>query len=141
MMMMIVWNPRHHHHHHLLPSFASHLQGQGMYPSFIPLLLLIYTPRVVNLTRGASQVKLQTLAKHGIIRVGDVIAYKRSFASSETIEKDTIVCIFIFSSCLSNNFFFFFRFKQSIPLLSILQYLLNQDRKKTFLLIFFPMTR
>jgi len=36
-------------------------------------------------------VKLYTLAKKGIIRVGDVIAYKRAFATSEVIEKDVIV--------------------------------------------------
>ncbi|KIM37513.1 hypothetical protein M413DRAFT_423424 [Hebeloma cylindrosporum] len=40
---------------------------------------------------GASQVKLFTLAKKGIIRVGDVIAYKRAFATSEVVEKDVIV--------------------------------------------------
>jgi hypothetical protein len=43
-------------------------------------------------TRGASEVKLYTLAKKGIIRVGDVIAYKRTFATSEVVEKDIIVC-------------------------------------------------
>jgi len=36
-------------------------------------------------------VKLYTLAKKGIIRVGDVIAYKRTFATSEVVEKDIIV--------------------------------------------------
>jgi len=40
---------------------------------------------------GASEVKLYTLAKKGIIRVGDVIAYKRTFATSEVVEKDVIV--------------------------------------------------
>ena len=35
--------------------------------------------------------KLYTLVKKGIIRVGDVIAYKRAFATSEVVEKDIIV--------------------------------------------------
>ncbi|KAF8804207.1 hypothetical protein BYT27DRAFT_7243935 [Phlegmacium glaucopus] len=40
---------------------------------------------------GAAEVKLPMLVRNGIIRVGDVIAYKRSFANSESIEKDTII--------------------------------------------------
>ncbi|KAF8152299.1 Asx homology domain-containing protein [Crassisporium funariophilum] len=40
---------------------------------------------------GAAEVKLFMLVKHGIIRVGDVLAYKRSFIGSEVIEKDAIV--------------------------------------------------
>jgi hypothetical protein len=57
--------------------------------------------------------------KNGIIRVGDVIAYKRSFANSESIEKDTIVCshfIFFvnFFFFFSNSFFFFFFQVQAI---------------------------
>ena len=40
--------------------------------------------------------KLYTLAKKGIIRVGDVIAYKRAFATSEVIEKDVIVSFHFF---------------------------------------------
>ncbi|KAF8890505.1 hypothetical protein CPB84DRAFT_1683535, partial [Gymnopilus junonius] len=39
----------------------------------------------------AREVKLGTLAKRKIVRVGDVIAYRRSFATSEVIEKDAII--------------------------------------------------
>jgi hypothetical protein len=42
---------------------------------------------------------LYTLVKRGIIRIGDVIAYKRTFATSEVIEKDIIVS-FHFMPCL-----------------------------------------
>lgn len=59
----------------------------------------------VSLNSGAAQVKLSTLVKNGIIRVGDIIAYRRSFANSEPIEKDTIVC---FLPHLINVLFFFF---------------------------------
>ncbi|CAA7269427.1 unnamed protein product [Cyclocybe aegerita] len=40
---------------------------------------------------GASEVKLSVLVKKGVIRVGDVIAYRRSFATSELVEKDCVV--------------------------------------------------
>ena len=42
--------------------------------------------------------KLYTLAKKGVIRVGDVIAYKRTFATSEVVEKDIIVGLDSFPS-------------------------------------------
>ena len=31
------------------------------------------------------------LAKAGVVRVGDILAYKRTFATSQVIEKDCIV--------------------------------------------------
>ncbi|KDR66165.1 hypothetical protein GALMADRAFT_259624 [Galerina marginata CBS 339.88] len=40
---------------------------------------------------GASEIKLYMLVKNKIIRVGDVITYRRSFATSEIIEKDAII--------------------------------------------------
>jgi hypothetical protein len=41
---------------------------------------------------GAGEIKLSVLVKNGIIRVGDVIAYKRCFTLSDvTVEKDCIV--------------------------------------------------
>ncbi|PPQ67621.1 hypothetical protein CVT26_006831 [Gymnopilus dilepis] len=39
----------------------------------------------------AREVKLGTLAKNKVVRVGDVIAYRRAFATSEVIEKDAII--------------------------------------------------
>ena len=70
-----------------------------MYLRYLPFILNATADitRVRDLTRGATQIKLQTLVRNGIIRVGDVIAYKRSFANSETIEKDTIVRFFLSS--------------------------------------------
>lgn len=101
-----------------IPCESSAKSGYVSYPLHTILKL---TTRVCDLTRGASQVKLQTLVKNGIILVGDVIAYKRSFASSETIEKDTIVRLFFFFFfefiVLVNNLFF--RSKQSTLVLSI----------------------
>ncbi|KAF9530075.1 hypothetical protein CPB83DRAFT_811365 [Crepidotus variabilis] len=41
--------------------------------------------------RGAAEVKLSKLVKNKVVRVGDVLAYKRSFASSVVIEKDCII--------------------------------------------------
>jgi len=41
--------------------------------------------------RGATAVRLVTLTKAGVVRVGDVLAYKRTFATSQVIEKDCIV--------------------------------------------------
>ena len=42
--------------------------------------------------RGAAEIKLITLAKHGVVRVGDVIAYSRHFSTHQLlIEKDVIV--------------------------------------------------
>ncbi|KAF5331815.1 hypothetical protein D9611_008903 [Ephemerocybe angulata] len=44
------------------------------------------------LAGGATQIKLAALVEHGIIRIGDVLAYRRSFTMSNlTIEKDVIV--------------------------------------------------
>ena len=63
--------------------------------------LLIY----YRLNRGVTQIKLQTLVKNGIIRVGDVLAYKRSFANAETIEKDTIVWFFFCFSLINFSIF------------------------------------
>ncbi|PPR01543.1 hypothetical protein CVT24_001854 [Panaeolus cyanescens] len=40
---------------------------------------------------GAADIKLTMLAKNGIVRVGDVIAYRRSFPTGEVVEKDTLV--------------------------------------------------
>ncbi|KAF8966806.1 Asx homology domain-containing protein [Flammula alnicola] len=41
---------------------------------------------------GAAEIKLYTLVKKGILRVGDIIAYKRYFSLSEvTVEKDAII--------------------------------------------------
>jgi hypothetical protein len=40
----------------------------------------------------AAEVKLATLASKGVIRVGDIIAYKRTFTNVDLIvEKDVIV--------------------------------------------------
>jgi hypothetical protein len=51
---------------------------------------------------AAAEVKLVTLAKNGVVRVGDVIAYKRNFSALETVvEKDVIVrlsCFFFRST-------------------------------------------
>lgn len=45
----------------------------------------------VSLRSGAAEIKLSVLVKQGIIRAGDVLAFKRSFATHEVIEKDCIV--------------------------------------------------
>ncbi|RDB24081.1 hypothetical protein Hypma_008562 [Hypsizygus marmoreus] len=40
----------------------------------------------------AAEIKLVTLAKHGVLRVGDIIAYKRNFSGLDIqIEKDAII--------------------------------------------------
>lgn len=44
------------------------------------------------LIRSAADIKLYVLVKNGVIRAGDIIAYKRSFVSSDvTVEKDSLV--------------------------------------------------
>ena len=68
---------------------------------------------------GARQVKLATLVKNGIIRVGDIIAYKRSFANFESIEKDTIVNFFLPSFVNILCLEYFFRSKQFTLLILI----------------------
>ncbi|TEB35295.1 hypothetical protein FA13DRAFT_1728100 [Coprinellus micaceus] len=46
----------------------------------------------LTLAGGATQIKLATLVENGIVRVGDVLAYRRVFASTNLIiEKDVLV--------------------------------------------------
>ena len=83
-----------------------------------PYILLYYLLTCCIVVSGAAGVKFPVLVKNGIIRVGDVIAYKRSFANSESIEKDTIVCLGLKIS-LTSFFSKFTRSSQSTQLLSI----------------------
>jgi len=55
------------------------------------VFLLVFYILICIFSRSTSDIRLATLLKEGIVRVGDILAYRRSFATSELIEKDCIV--------------------------------------------------
>lgn len=56
-------------------------------------LILLLDVDLTSWNSEAAEVRLATLARKGVIRVGDVISYKRHFSNADlTIEKDVIVC-------------------------------------------------
>lgn len=57
----------------------------------VPCFIYFYSRSAYS---GATEIKLNTLAEHRIIRVGDVISYKRHFSVLDVVvEKDVIVSL------------------------------------------------